>query len=84
MYALEKFLGEKISAGEIKEIRRLMNVSQDKFAKIVGVTTTTVSGWELGRIKKEISNASQSKIIYAINCFLGYDTTKYIEQPNES
>lgn len=35
----------------IPELRAAMNVSQDDFAKLLGVSTVTVSRWENGHVK---------------------------------
>lgn len=35
----------------IPELRAAMNVSQDEFAKLLGVAAVTVSRWENGHVK---------------------------------
>lgn len=35
----------------IPELRAAMNVSQDDFAKLLGITAVTVSRWENGHVK---------------------------------
>jgi len=34
----------------IKEIRQEMGLTQEKFARMVGVTVTTISRWERGQV----------------------------------
>ena len=36
---------------EVKMIRHMIGVTQEKFAQMLGTTTTTVSRWESGRVK---------------------------------
>ena len=40
---------ETISADEIKDIRRVMGLSQSMFALTIGVSRKTVESWETGR-----------------------------------
>jgi DNA-binding transcriptional regulator YiaG len=37
-----------MTASEIRELRRSMGLTQEKFAEIVGVCKPTVAGWEIG------------------------------------
>ncbi len=36
---------------EIKKIREEMGLSQERFAALIGATSTTVNRWELGKAK---------------------------------
>ena len=36
---------------EIKELRKKMDMSQEKFAHILGTTVGTINRWELGKFK---------------------------------
>jgi len=38
---------------DVKEIRMLYGLSQDKFAKMLGISTSTLRNWEQGRRKPE-------------------------------
>jgi len=72
MSSLENFLRDKLTGDDIREIRTIMGVSQDRFSKIVGVVGQTVWLWESGR--QEIGEENQSKILAIINDLLRDDT----------
>lgn len=38
-----------VAAVEVKKIRQQINLSQDKFAKLIGVDVGTLRNWEQGR-----------------------------------
>lgn len=39
----------KYTAGDVKGVRKLLNVSQVVFAKFLGISVHTLRGWELGK-----------------------------------
>ncbi len=39
-----------MSPREIKEIRAKLKITQEKFAQLLGTTTTTVNRWEQGKV----------------------------------
>ncbi|MDD3927085.1 MAG: NadS family protein, partial [bacterium] len=43
----------KYDAPDIKAIRQKLNVSQTKFARLIGVSPATLRNWEQGRRKPE-------------------------------
>lgn len=74
MNSLTDFLKDRLSGADIKQIREILNISQDKLGRIIGVTAMAVYGWERGTIK--VSEKNQAKILTMINDFLGYDETQ--------
>lgn len=43
--------GERVDAAEIKALRKTLGLSQERFARTVGVTLVTVRRWEQGHSK---------------------------------
>lgn len=42
---------EKIAGKEIKELRKRLNMTQEQFAVLLGVTRVSVNKWEAGTVK---------------------------------
>jgi len=69
MKTLESFVKDHLSGADIVGIRKLLGkISQDKFAKYIGVTTATVGNWETNRVA--ISPESQFKVLSFISGFI--------------
>lgn len=43
--------GLEVTPEEIKEIRKMYGMSQEKFARIIGSTVVTINRWERGHAK---------------------------------
>lgn len=50
MCFIQKVKGVLMSPREIKEIRSKLKITQEKFAAMLGTTTTTVNRWEQGKV----------------------------------
>ncbi len=72
MKTLEDFLKDKLTGKDVLQIRKILHVSQDKFSKIIGVTSASVYLWEKNKVA--ISSENQNKILRMIN-----DITEYAE-----
>ena len=48
-YAFQKY----VNANDIKRVRKLLNMSQKRFAEFIGTSTRTIENWE--RTEKEIT-----------------------------
>ena len=61
---------------KIKEIRKLLNMSQAQFAKIVGVSFSTVSRWETGDGTPTDAQVEQLDALQQLSITSDIDTTK--------
>ena len=50
----KKLVASIKEAGEIKTVREKLNVSQNEFALMIGVSVRTLQNWEQGRRKVEM------------------------------
>lgn len=58
---------------EIKEIRKQLNLSQEEFAKKLGVSFTSVNRWENGQTKP--SKLARRQILNLLEQIREYETT---------
>jgi len=71
MKSLEDFLKDKLTGKDILQIRKILNVSQNKLARILGVASESVYLWEKNRVS--ISPENQQKVLGIINAFIEID-----------
>lgn len=81
--SLLDFANSKLTGKDVKKIRGILNVSQDKLSKILNLSLSTITQWE--RNTRTISRENQTKLLEMLNYVIECDrkereTNDYVEQ----
>jgi len=66
MNSLLDYAKVKVDGADVKRIRELLNISQDKLSKILDVSPISIYLWE--KDKQQISPENQAKLLEIFDC----------------